>query len=276
MTAALALMAQAARRRRASCTSRCTTRSPTPRMDTGSYREFAEGYFLTAKAMAWFWDCYCPDLERRAEPSASPLRASDEQLAGLPPALADRRRGRRAARRGRGLRRALRAAGVAVTTVRYNGIMHDFMMLNPLRDTHATRGRDRPGHRHPAPGAPRRLTPDRRRAARHQARRGGLTTSKESRDASYRALLLRRSARAGPAESAALSRSSMVHPSSRRRSSRAPASWRPGRTARRRRCPELCENGSPESVAPARPLSDRYGTSTSRRRAMTVSSWPRG
>ena len=56
-------------------------------MDTGSYEQFAEGYFLTAKAMAWFWDAYLPDLERRAEPFASPLRASDEQLAGLPPAF---------------------------------------------------------------------------------------------------------------------------------------------------------------------------------------------
>ena len=56
-------------------------------MDTGSYAQFAEGYFLTAKAMAWFWDCYCPDLARRNEPFASPLRATDAQLAGLPPAL---------------------------------------------------------------------------------------------------------------------------------------------------------------------------------------------
>ena len=47
----------------------------------------AEGYFLTARAMAWFWDSYCPDLERRSEAFASPLRAGDEQLAGLPPAL---------------------------------------------------------------------------------------------------------------------------------------------------------------------------------------------
>src|ERR687887_1456996 len=56
-------------------------------MDTGSYSQFAEGYFLAAKSMAWFWDCYCPDLERRSKPYASPLRASDEQLNGLPPAL---------------------------------------------------------------------------------------------------------------------------------------------------------------------------------------------
>jgi acetyl esterase/lipase len=108
-------------------------------MDTGSYEQFAEGYFLTAKAMAWFWDAYAPDLERRSEPFASPLRASDEQLTGLPPAFlivdeADVLRDE-----GEAYAARLRAAGVAVTTVRYDGITHDFMMLNPLSGTHATR-----------------------------------------------------------------------------------------------------------------------------------------
>jgi acetyl esterase len=108
-------------------------------METGSYAQFAEGYFLTAKSMAWFWDCYCPDLERRAEPFASPLRASDEQLAGLPPALlivdeADVLRDE-----GEAYAARLRAVGVEVTTVRYDGITHDFMMLNPLSQTRATR-----------------------------------------------------------------------------------------------------------------------------------------
>ena len=109
-------------------------------MDTASYVQFAEGYFLTAKSMAWFWDCYCPDLERRAEPFASPLRAAGDQLPGLPPALlivdeADVLRDE-----GEAYGALLRAAGVEATTVRYDGITHDFMMLNPLRDTHATRG----------------------------------------------------------------------------------------------------------------------------------------
>jgi acetyl esterase/lipase len=108
-------------------------------MDTASYEEFAEGYFLTAKAMAWFWDAYLPDLARRSEPFASPLRASDEQLAGLPPTFiivdeADVLRDE-----GEAYAARLRAAGVAVTTVRYDGITHDFMMLNPLSNTHATR-----------------------------------------------------------------------------------------------------------------------------------------
>jgi acetyl esterase len=108
-------------------------------MDTGSYAQFAEGYYLSAKAMAWFWDAYAPDVARRAEPYASPLRATDEQLAGLPPALvivdeADVLRDEGEAYAGR-----LRAAGAAVTTVRYDGIVHDFMMLNPLSATRATR-----------------------------------------------------------------------------------------------------------------------------------------
>jgi acetyl esterase len=108
-------------------------------MDTGSYEQFAEGYFLAAKGMAWFWDCYCPDHERRSEPYASPLRAGDEQVAGLPPAFlivdeADVLRDE-----GEAYAARLRAAGVAITTVRYDGITHDFMMLNPLSETHATR-----------------------------------------------------------------------------------------------------------------------------------------
>jgi acetyl esterase/lipase len=107
-------------------------------MDTGSYEQFAEGYFLTARMMAWFWDAYEPDAERRLEPFASPLRASDEQLAELPPAFmivdeADVLRDE-----GEAYAARLRAAGTPVTTVRYDGITHDFMMLNALRDTRAT------------------------------------------------------------------------------------------------------------------------------------------
>jgi acetyl esterase/lipase len=108
-------------------------------MNTGSYQQFAEGYFLTAKSMAWFWDAYLPDVGRRAEPFASPLRASDEQLAGLPPALVIVDEADVLRDEGEAYAARLRAAGVAVTTVRYDGITHDFMMLNPLSGTHATR-----------------------------------------------------------------------------------------------------------------------------------------
>ena len=80
-----------------------------------------------------------PEVARRSEPFASPLRASDEQLAGLPPAfiIVDEADVLRDA--GEAYAARLRAAGNAVTTVRYDGITHDFMMLNPLSTTHATR-----------------------------------------------------------------------------------------------------------------------------------------
>src|SRR5262245_26640467 len=108
-------------------------------METGSYEQFAEGYFLAAKGMAWFWDAYLPDVGRRSEPYASPLRASDKQLAGLPPAFVIVDEADVLRDEGEAYAARLRAAGVAVTTVRYNGITHDFMMLTPLSNTHATR-----------------------------------------------------------------------------------------------------------------------------------------
>jgi acetyl esterase/lipase len=108
-------------------------------MDTESYEEFAEGYYLAAKGMAWFWDAYLPDLERRSEPFASPLRASDDQLHGLPPAFVIVDEADVLRDEGEAYAARLRTAGVPVTTVRYDGIHHDFMMLNPLSETQATR-----------------------------------------------------------------------------------------------------------------------------------------
>jgi acetyl esterase len=108
-------------------------------MDTGSYEQFAEGYFLTAKMMAWFWDAYEPDPERRLEPLASPIRASDAQLGGLPPAFVIVGEADVLRDEGEAYAARLRAAGTEVTTVRYDGITHDFLLLNSLRDTHATR-----------------------------------------------------------------------------------------------------------------------------------------
>jgi acetyl esterase/lipase len=108
-------------------------------MDTVSYAEFAEGYFLTAKAMAWFWDAYLPERARRSEPFASPLRATDEQLADLPPALVIVDEADVLRDEGEAYAARLRHAGNDVTTVRYDGITHDFMMLNPLRNSRAAR-----------------------------------------------------------------------------------------------------------------------------------------
>jgi acetyl esterase/lipase len=106
--------------------------------DTDSYREFAQGPFLTARSMAWFWDAYLPDQTARAEITASPLRAPIDQLTGLPEAFVIVDENDVLRDEGEAYGRKLTEAGVRTTCVRYNGILHDFMMLNPLRGTAAT------------------------------------------------------------------------------------------------------------------------------------------
>jgi acetyl esterase/lipase len=108
--------------------------------DTDSYREFADGPFLLAKSMAWFWDAYLPDETKRAEITASPLRASIDQLAGLPEAFLIVDENDVLRDEGEAYARKLIEAGVRTTSVRYNDIHHDFMMLNPLRETAAASG----------------------------------------------------------------------------------------------------------------------------------------
>jgi acetyl esterase/lipase len=105
--------------------------------DTGSYHQFAEGYFLRRDAMQWFWDQYTTDPAQRAEITASPLRASLDELAGLPPALVITGEADVLRDEGEAYAAKLRATGVPVTAVRYQGIIHDFVMLNALRGTHA-------------------------------------------------------------------------------------------------------------------------------------------
>ncbi|MFF8642716.1 alpha/beta hydrolase [Streptomyces sp. NPDC015345] len=106
--------------------------------DTASYREFANGPYLTAKAMAWFWDSYTTDPAQRAEITASPLRATLEDMQGLPPALVLVDDNDVLRDEGEAYARKLTQAGVPTTSIRYNGTLHDFMMLNPVRNTRAT------------------------------------------------------------------------------------------------------------------------------------------
>ncbi|BBH67129.1 esterase [Actinoplanes sp. OR16] len=105
--------------------------------DTDSYDRFAEGYWLRRDSMAWYWDQYAPDAAQRSEITASPLRASVEQLGGLPPALVIVAEADVLRDEGEAYAAKLRAAGVPVTAVRYQGIIHDFAMLNALRETNA-------------------------------------------------------------------------------------------------------------------------------------------
>ncbi|WP_432043980.1 alpha/beta hydrolase [Streptomyces cadmiisoli] len=105
--------------------------------DTRSYREFAAGPFLSAEQMAWFWDCYTPDPAERAEITASPLLAELDDLAGLPPALVIVDENDVLRDEGEAYARKLTQAGVPTISVRYNGTLHDFMVLNRLRSTQA-------------------------------------------------------------------------------------------------------------------------------------------
>jgi acetyl esterase len=107
--------------------------------DTDTYAQFAEGPWLTREAMKWFWDAYLPDVTQRSEPTASPLRATLEQLRGLPPALVITDEADVLRDEGEAYGRKLRQAGVDVTAVRYEGVFHDFMMLNALAETNANR-----------------------------------------------------------------------------------------------------------------------------------------
>ena len=105
--------------------------------DTASYDQFETGYFLARDGMKWFWDQYATDPAQRAEITASPLRATNEQLSGLPQAMIIVAEADVLRDEGEAYAAKLRAAGVPVTAMRYAGIIHDFVGLNPLRDTFA-------------------------------------------------------------------------------------------------------------------------------------------
>ena len=108
--------------------------------DTDSYTRFADGPWLTKHAMQWFWDAYLPDSAVRKQHTATPLNASLDELAGLPEALIVVDENDVLRDEGEAYARRLSDAGVRVTSIRYNGTIHDFVMLNALADTPATRG----------------------------------------------------------------------------------------------------------------------------------------
>lgn len=105
--------------------------------ETNSYKEFAVGYFLTLEGMKYYWDQYAPSADDRKLPTVAPLQASLEELAGLPPALIITGEADVLRDEGEAYASKLRRAGVLVTNARYGGIVHDFVMVNPLFGTEA-------------------------------------------------------------------------------------------------------------------------------------------
>jgi acetyl esterase len=107
--------------------------------ETGSYNEFADGYFLSRDSMKWFWDNYLPQAEARRHPHASPLHAPVEQLRRHPPTFlltceCDVLRDEGEAYAGK-----LMDAGVPVASTRYLGAIHGCLTLGPLASTPAVR-----------------------------------------------------------------------------------------------------------------------------------------
>ena len=107
---------------------------------TPSYERFAGGPWLTREAMERAWDAWLPDVRRRDEIAAAPLRATLDQLAHLPAALVIAAENDVTRDQAECYARRLSDAGVRVTSVRYNGTIHDFCVLNALADTPAARG----------------------------------------------------------------------------------------------------------------------------------------
>jgi acetyl esterase/lipase len=107
--------------------------------ETDSYKQFGEKRFLTKSLMMWMYDLYTTDPAQRKEIYASPLQATVEQLKGLPPALIQVAESDILRDEGEAYGRKLDEAGVKVTTLRYNGMIHDFGLLNGLAEVQATR-----------------------------------------------------------------------------------------------------------------------------------------
>lgn len=107
--------------------------------DTKSYTDFANDRFLTKNMMTWFWDAYTTNLNDRKQIYASPLLASLEELKGLPPALIQTAENDVLRDEGEAYARKLNDAGVPVTSTRYEGLIHDYGLLNPLADVPAVK-----------------------------------------------------------------------------------------------------------------------------------------
>ena len=107
--------------------------------NTNSYIEFANGYYLYRDGMKWFWNNYEPNIQKRNNILATPLKATLEQLRNLPDAMILNGEADVLRDEGEAYANRLREACNDVTAVRFQGIIHDFVMLNSLDNTNACR-----------------------------------------------------------------------------------------------------------------------------------------
>lgn len=106
---------------------------------TNSYCEFASGYYLYREGMKWFWNQYEPNWNKRKSILATPLKASLEELRNMPDAMILNGEADVLRDEGEAYANRLREAGNDITAVRFQGMIHDFVMLNSLDETDACR-----------------------------------------------------------------------------------------------------------------------------------------
>jgi len=108
-------------------------------VDTCSYEQFANNRFLSQAFMKYGWDLYAPTGKERDERYVSPLRASLDELRGLPPTIVITDENDVLRDEGETYAHRLQDAGVPTVSTRYNGIIHDFGLLNGLADLPTTK-----------------------------------------------------------------------------------------------------------------------------------------
>ena len=106
--------------------------------ETASYRRSARAMADAGRDGA-DWNAYLPDVARRTEFTAAPAVAKVDQLRNLPEALIIVAENDPLRDDGECYARSSSDAGVRVKSIRYNGTVHDFVFLNALADTPATR-----------------------------------------------------------------------------------------------------------------------------------------
>lgn len=92
-----------------------------------SYRENAEGFYLTEKDMFFFWDTYLTDPAQAKEGLVSPLRKKD--LSSLPPTMILSAEFDPLRDEAEAYAERLKESGCSVASERYNSVFHGFLRL---------------------------------------------------------------------------------------------------------------------------------------------------
>ncbi len=100
--------------------------------DTESHRTFSRGYHLHSTTMRWCWDQYAPDGVNRAHPAVSPLHTGMDELARFPASLIVTAEADVVRDEGEAFAAKLFAAGAPTTAVRYDSVIHGFVVLDAL------------------------------------------------------------------------------------------------------------------------------------------------